>query len=112
MDTAVDEEIIAQSAEKPPAVSAISGDFSALSEVNGIAVPNNERALALPIDGGKWIARINAVNRHDMPRRQRGIYSYDILYHVTTLIAGSVQRKAPEFPPGPPVKSELFGGTS
>jgi hypothetical protein len=68
MDAAVDEEIVAQPAEEAPAILAISGNFGALPEDNGIAVPDDECALTLSINRRKWIARIDTVNRHSMPR--------------------------------------------
>jgi hypothetical protein len=71
MDTAVDDERIAQPAEKPPAVSAVSSDFGTLSENNGIAVADDECTLTLSINRRKWIAQIDAVDRHCLPRRSK-----------------------------------------
>jgi hypothetical protein len=67
MDAAVDEKIIAQPAEEPPAVSAVSRDFGALTEDYGISIPDDERTLALSVNRRKWIARIDTVDRHCLP---------------------------------------------
>jgi hypothetical protein len=69
MDTAVDEESIAQPAEEPPTIPAISGDLRSLAENDGVAVPNDEGTLAFAIDRRQGISCVDHIYGHGSPTR-------------------------------------------